>query len=165
MSLPLHRRVSASIDESTPPRDGSPSCRSPLFFQRWVGNWHVVLCSLFNESHISVPCLPSAVPGLTPLFLVYCPLSPVSQLCSLSAVLCSLSHMVCSLSSILLSLSPYPYQLSQFPLFCGSIPVLLSLGPLFPSSVPPSLSSQPVLHSLFLKNFSFDSASREIVSW
>jgi hypothetical protein len=62
-----------------------------------------VLCSMF---HFSVPCLPSSVPCLTSLFLVFplivpCltslflvshPLFPVSRLCSLSPVLCSMSH-------------------------------------------------------------------------
>jgi hypothetical protein len=42
-------------------------------------------------THISVPCLPSAVPSLTSLFFVSRPLSPVSLLCSLSPVLCTLS--------------------------------------------------------------------------
>jgi hypothetical protein len=97
-----------------------------------------VLCPL---SHVSVPCLPSAVPSLMSLFLVSCPLSSVSRLCSLSLVLCTLSlshvlctlsHVICSLSPILLSPSHNQYQQSQCLLLCGSLPLFLSFTPLFP---------------------------------
>jgi hypothetical protein len=77
-----------------------------------------VLCHL---SHISVPCLPSAVPSLTFLFLVsrsLSPHSPVSQLFSLSPILC---HVIYSLSSILLSPSSKALTPINCPTVCQAI--------------------------------------------
>ncbi len=96
-----------------------------------------VLCPL---SHVSVPCLLSAVPSLTSLILVSHPLSAVSRLCSLSPILCTLSHVICPLSPILLSQSPHPHQLPSVPFsvalfhcFCHSTCIHLGLGTEFRS--------------------------------
>jgi hypothetical protein len=122
--------------------------RCPLFLS--LSN---VLCPL---SHFFVLCLPSYVPCLMSLFLIFRPLSPVSQLCSLSPVFCTLSHVICFLSPILLSPTPNPYQLSQCPLFCGSIPLFLSLLLCFQSSFPPSLVLCPLSFTVARMRVYFD---------
>jgi hypothetical protein len=96
-------------------------------------------------------CLPSSVPCLTSLFLASRPLFPVSLLCSLSPVLCSLSHF-----SVPCFLTFVPCLTSLFlvshPLFHVSL--LYSLSPVLCSqsyvSVPCLLFSFHNLKSLFL---------------
>jgi hypothetical protein len=127
-----------------------------------------VLCPL---SHVSVPCLPSAVPSLMSLFLVSHPLSSVSRLCSLSPVPCTLYHVICSLSPILLSPSHNPYS------NCPSVPFSVALYycscPLlfcFPLSIPPSLVLCPLSFILrecefFLKIYMHTLAIGDFDGW
>jgi hypothetical protein len=126
------------------------------------------LCSLppvrCTQSYVSVPCLPSAVLSLTPLFLVSSPLSlflvsrPLSsvfRLCSLSPVRCpqSFVSVPCLLSPVfrLCSLSPVRSLTSLFLVSCPqsyvSVPCLpsavLSLTSLFLVSCLQSYDSVP----------------------
>jgi hypothetical protein len=81
-------------------------------------------------SHFFVSCLPPSVPFFTSLFLVSCPLFSVSLLCSLSPVLCSLSHFSVPCFRPLVSCLP----------ICSLYPILSSMShffvPCLPSSVP-----------------------------
>jgi hypothetical protein len=95
-----------------------------------------------------VPCLTSYVSCLKCLFLVSHPLFPVSRLCSLFPVHCSLSHVsvLCLPSSVSVSLlcSLFPSFVSH-PLFHVSLPcslssVLCSMAHFFVPCLP--LSSQ-----------------------
>jgi hypothetical protein len=115
------------------------------------------LCSLFpvhcSLSHVSVPCLPSSVPCLTYLFLVFRPLSPI--LCSLFSALFSnpLVHvsLLCSLSPVLCFISHFSAPCLPFSvpcsLFCSLFPALCSLSHVSVLCIP---SSVPCLTSLFL---------------
>ncbi len=104
-----------------------------------------VLCPLSN---VFMPCLPSAVPSLMSLFLVYCALSHVSVPCLSVFVSCLTGFVPCFPYSFLRPLTPINYHSVPFTvtLFHCSCPLFLC----FPSSVPPSLvlcSSVPRLMS------------------
>ncbi len=79
---------------------------------------------LWLMSHVSLPCLPSAVPSHPSLFLVSRTFSPVSRLCSLSPVICTLSYMICLPSSFLSPLTPIHWPSVPFSvaIFWSSFP-------------------------------------------
>jgi hypothetical protein len=84
----------------------------PFYRPRLTSYVHC-LTSLCIHSYVSDFCLPSSI----------------SRLCSLSPVLCTLSHEICPLSPIILSLFLTTVNCLSVR---GSIPLFLSIVPLFP---------------------------------
>ncbi len=84
---------------------------------------------------LSVPWIPSSI-------------SPVSRLCSLSPVLCTLSHMICSLSPVHCTLSHMICSLC--PVLCPLSHMTCSLSPILLSPPPsPLLSKYPTFIQRF----------------
>ncbi len=137
---------------------------------------HVFPLSSVPLSPFPVPCVTSYVSCLKCLFLVSHPLFPVSHLCSLFRVHCSLPHFCvpCLPSSVscLTSLFLVSRPLFLVSLLCSLFPALCSLShisvPCIPSSVPCLMSlfrvSRPLFHVSLLCSLSPVLCSQSCIS-